>query len=85
MKWVLTTREAALRSVGLPSGVVDAAILVIEIEDVFVERMAWGGAILASSENMEALSEGISGTASMMKSAFDRSDMEVVGSRSCRA
>lgn len=40
MKWVLMTREAAERSVGWSFGVVDAAILVMEIEEVFVARMA---------------------------------------------
>ncbi len=40
MKWVLTTRDAAVRSVGLSLGVVEAAILVIEIEEVFVARIA---------------------------------------------
>lgn len=38
MKWVLMTREEAERSVG--SVVVLAAILVMEMEDVFVARMA---------------------------------------------
>ena len=38
MKWVLMTREEADRSVG--SLLVLAAILVIDIEDVLVARMA---------------------------------------------
>ena len=48
MKWVLTTRDAALRSVGLSLGVVAAAIFVMEIEEVLVARMACWGTILAS-------------------------------------
>ena len=40
MKWVLTTREAALKSVGLSGVVVAAAILVIEMEEVFVASTA---------------------------------------------
>ena len=40
MKWVLMTLEAARRSVGLSGGVVAAAIFVIEMEEVFVARMA---------------------------------------------
>ena len=43
MKWVLITRDEAERSVG--SFVVDAAIFVMEMEDVFVARMAWDGHI----------------------------------------
>lgn len=58
MKWVLMTREAAERSVG--SLVVEAAILVMDIEEVLVARMAWGGQIWASWEKMEALRSGIS-------------------------
>ena len=85
MKCVLITLDAALRSVGFPSGVVDAAIFVMEIEEVLVERMACGGAILASSENMDVLSDRISGTASIIKSALERSEREVVGSRRERA
>lgn len=40
MKCVLMTLEAAERSVGLSAGVVERAILVIEMEEVFVARMA---------------------------------------------
>jgi hypothetical protein len=58
MKWVLMTREEADRSVG--SLVVDAAILVMEMEDVFVARMACCGHIWASWEKIFALSSGIS-------------------------
>lgn len=58
MKWVLMTREAAERSVG--SLVVEAAILVMEIEEVFVARMAWEGQIWARREKMVALRSGIS-------------------------
>ena len=58
MKCVLTTREAVERLVG--SVVVDAAILVMDIEDVFVARMAWEGHIWASWENILDLRSGIS-------------------------
>ena len=58
MKWVLMTREEALRSVG--SEVVEAAMRVIEIEDVFVARTAWDGQILASWEKIWVLRSGIS-------------------------
>jgi hypothetical protein len=37
-----------------------AAILVIEIEDVFVARMAWEGQICASCANILLLRSGIS-------------------------
>jgi hypothetical protein len=43
MKWVLTTREDADKSVG--SFVVEAAILVIDMEEVLVARMACEGQI----------------------------------------
>ena len=46
MKWVLMTRDEALRSVG--SDVVAAAIRVIDIEEVFVARMAWEAQTWAS-------------------------------------
>ncbi len=85
MKWVLMTREAADRSVGLLGDCVDAAILVMEMEEVFVARMACEGQMLASWEKMEVLSEGISGTASMTKSAVDRSPISVVGTSRDRA
>lgn len=58
MKWVLMTREAAERSVG--SFVVEAAILVMDMEEVLVARIAWGGQIRASLEKIEALRSGIS-------------------------
>ena len=79
MKCVLTTREAADRSVG--SVVVAAAILVMEMEEVFVARMACGGQIWASWAKMEALRVGISGTASITKSMLERSEIWVVGCR----
>lgn len=79
MKCVEITRDEADVSVG--SFVVDAAILVMEIEDVFVARMAWGGHICARASNMENLSEGISGTASITKSTPARESMDVVGLR----
>ena len=43
MKWVETTREEAEVSVGF--SVVAAAILVIEMEEVLVAKIAWLGAI----------------------------------------
>lgn len=52
---------------------VAAAILVIEIEDVFVARMVCSGQISAICLKIEALRERISGTASITKSAFERS------------
>lgn len=81
MKWVLITREAADRSAGLSGGVVAAAIFVMEMEEVLVERMAWGGAMWASWLKMEVLREGISGTASIMKSEVERSSILIVGVR----
>ena len=85
MKWVEMTRDAAERSVGLSDGVVEAAILVMEMEEVFVARMAWEGQICASWEKIDALRVGISGTASMTKSAVERSESWVVGVRRARA
>ena len=85
MKCVLMTLDAALRSVGLSLGVVEAAILVTDIDEVLVARMAWEGAIFANWENIEVLRSRISGTASMMKSAEERSSILVVGSRRERA
>lgn len=73
MKCVLMTLEAAVRSVGLSLGVVEAAILVIEIEEVLVARIACCGAMLASWEKIDVLRSRISGTASIMKSADERS------------
>jgi hypothetical protein len=58
MKCVLTTREEAERSVG--SVVVAAAILVIEMEEVLVARMAWEGHIWASWAKILDLRSGIS-------------------------
>lgn len=75
MKCVETTLELALVSVG--SLVVEAAILVMDIEDVFVARMACEGQICASLEKMSNLREGISGTASMTKSTSERESMVV--------
>lgn len=79
IKWVDMTREA---EEGEP---VEAAILVMEMEEVLVLRMACWGVICASCENMEVFREGISGTASMMKSAFERSSILVEGVRKERA
>lgn len=58
MKCVLMMREAAERSIG--SFVVEAAILVMDIEEVFVARIAWEGQMWARREKMEALRSGIS-------------------------
>lgn len=79
MKCVEMTREDAEVSVG--SLVVDAAMRVMEMEDVFVARMVCGGQIWASEEKMENFREGISGTASITKSTSARESMEVVGER----
>lgn len=77
MKWVEITRDEADRSVGFL--VVAAAILVMEMEDVFVARMACEGAISASWAKMDDLSAGISGTASITKSTSSRSERLVLG------
>lgn len=66
------TRDGPERSVG-SSPQVAAAILVTEMEDVLVARMACGGQIRASSAKMDVFKDGISGTASMTKSAVERS------------
>lgn len=84
MKCVLITRDAALTSVGFSGGAVAAAIFVMEMEDVLVERMACAGAIWASFENISAFNDKISGTASIMKSALERSSILVVGESSER-
>ena len=65
MKWVLTTRDGADKewSSWLFCRVllaVAAAIRVMEIEDVFVARMACEGQISARREKMEVLRSGIS-------------------------
>jgi hypothetical protein len=83
MKWVETTRELLVVSVG--SWVVAAAMRVMEMDDVLVARMACLGQIWASLENMSNLSEGISGTASMTKSTSASESIEVVGVRRARA
>lgn len=82
MKCVDMTLELALVSVG--SLVVEAAILVMDIEEVFVARMACGGHICAREEKMLNFNEGISGTASMTKSTSERESMVVDGLRSSR-
>lgn len=56
---------------------VAAAIFVMEMDEVFVARIACGGQTLASCAKMSNFSLGISGTASMTKSTDDRSSMEV--------
>lgn len=71
-----TTRDEADVSFG--SDVVEAAIRVIEMDDVFVARMVWGGHILAREANISNLREGISGTASITKSTSEREEREVV-------
>lgn len=82
MKCVDMTRDEAWRSVA--SFVVAAAILVMDIEDVFVARMACLGAICANWEKMEVFKSGISGTASMTKSTSERSERLVLGTRRLR-
>jgi len=70
MKCVDMTREEADVSFG--SFVVAAAIFVIDIDDVFVARIACGGHICASCSKMDSFKEGISGTASITKSTSER-------------
>ena len=77
------TREGEERSVG-SSVLVEAAIFVMEMEDVFVARMACGGQILASWAKMDALRDRISGTASITKSAVERSLICVEADRRAR-
>jgi len=79
IKCVEITREEAEVSVG--SFVVEAAIRVIEIDDVFVARMVWGGHIWARDSKMENFKDGISGTASITKSTSARESIEVEGAR----
>lgn len=79
MKCVDTTREEAEVSVG--SLVVAAAILVMDIEEVLVARMACGGHICARDLKTSNLRDGISGTASITKSTSERESMVVVGVR----
>lgn len=81
---MLITRDATSKLVG-SFEVVDAAILVTDIEEVFVASIACEGAIVANSANIRVFKEGISGTASIMKSAAERSEREVVGSSNDRA
>ena len=75
MKWAPMTLDAVERSLGLSLGRVAAAILVILMLEVFVARMACGALIFAKSAKMDCLSEGISGTASMIMSAEERPSM----------
>ena len=79
------TRDAAERSFGSFFGNVAAAILVMLMLEVLVARMAWGAAMVAKSAKMDRLSEGISGTASMIMSEEERSEMEVEGTSRERA
>lgn len=81
MKCVLMTRSATRVFVGSSLGVVPAAILVMEMEEVLVARMAWAGAMAASCAKREFFSAGFSGTASIMKSAVERAERAVVGCR----
>lgn len=53
----------------------------MEMEEVFVARTAWEGAMEARREKSSNFREGISGTASMTKSASWRASREVVGRR----
>lgn len=82
MKCVEMTLDDAYVSVG--SFDVEAAIRVMEMEEVFVARIAYEGQIWASLEKMSNFREGISGTASMTKSTEERSSIEVVGVRRLR-
>lgn len=82
MKWVLMTRDAAERSFG--SVVVAAAILVMEMEEVLVARIACAGQMRANWAKMEVLRDRISGTASMTKSTSERCSMFVVDDRRAR-
>lgn len=54
------------------SALVAAAILVMEMEEVFVASMACFGAIWAKLANIFVFRSGISGTASMTKSTVER-------------
>ena len=83
MKCVLITLLLALRSVG--SCVVAAAISVMEMEDVFVARTAWGGQVRARVAKIERLSSTISGTASITMSTSPRSSILVEGVSRARA
>lgn len=81
MKCVLITLLLAERSVG--SLVVAAAMRVMLMEEVLVERIAWGGQILARLAKMLSLRSRISGTASMtMSTSWKSSMLEVVVRRS---
>lgn len=71
IKCVEITRDGACKSVGFV--VVAAAILVIEMDEVLVARIAFLEAICASWEKMEVLRSTISGTASITKSTEERS------------
>lgn len=55
----------------------DAAIRVMEIEDVLVARIACGGHICARLLKMLNFRCGISGTASITKSTSERESIEV--------
>lgn len=79
MKCVDMTRDEAEVSFG--SVVVAAAIRVMEIEEVLVARMAWGGQICARERKMSNFRDGISGTASITKSTSDSESIVVVGPR----
>lgn len=82
MKCVEMTRDDAVVSVGFL--VVDAAIRVIDIEDVLVAKIACEGHIWARDSKIENFKEGISGTASMTKSTSERESIEVVELKSDR-
>lgn len=56
----------------------------MDIEEVFVARIACGGHICAREEKMLNFREGISGTASMTKSTSERESIVVDGLRSSR-
>ena len=79
MKCVEITRDDAEVSVGF--FVVDAAIRVMDIDDVLVARIACGGQIRARDSKIENFREGISGTASITKSTSESKSIDVVGAR----
>ena len=83
MKCVLITLLLADRSVG--SLVVAAAMRVMLIEEVLVERMACGGQIWARLANILSFRSRISGTASMTMSTSWKSSMLEVVVRRARA
>ena len=78
MKWVDTTLLEVDVSVGLEV-VAAAAILVMEMEEVFVARIQCFGHISANCLKIDSFKEGISGTASMTMSTSERLDISEEG------